>query len=67
VRKPEGKKSFGRPRRRWKCNIKVDLKEIRWESMKWIDLERDGEKLWAYANAIMNIRVPENMREVLTR
>jgi hypothetical protein len=29
--KPEGKTSLGRPRRRWKNNIKTDLKVIRWE------------------------------------
>jgi hypothetical protein len=26
--KPEGKKPFGRPRRRWKENIKINLQEI---------------------------------------
>ena len=25
---PEGKRPFGRPRRRWEDNIKVDLKEV---------------------------------------
>jgi hypothetical protein len=29
VRKPEGKRLTGRPRRRWEDNIKMDLKEIR--------------------------------------
>jgi hypothetical protein len=28
VRKPEGKTSLGRPRRRWECDIKMDLREI---------------------------------------
>jgi hypothetical protein len=28
VRKPEGKISLGRPRRRWEDNIKIDLREI---------------------------------------
>jgi len=26
--KPEGKRKFGRPRRRWKCNIKKDLPDV---------------------------------------
>jgi len=28
VRKPEGKKPLGRPRRRWEENTRMDLKEI---------------------------------------
>jgi hypothetical protein len=28
VRKPEGKRPLGRPRRRWVDNIKIDLREI---------------------------------------
>jgi hypothetical protein len=30
VRKPEGKKPFGRPRRGWEDNIKMDLQEVGW-------------------------------------
>jgi hypothetical protein len=36
--KPEGKRPLGRPRRRWVNNIKIYLREIRWDSMDWIDL-----------------------------
>ena len=28
--KPEGKRPFGRPRRRWEDNIKSDLQEVGW-------------------------------------
>jgi hypothetical protein len=35
---PEGKRPLGRPRRRWVDNIKIDLREIGWDSMDWIDL-----------------------------
>jgi hypothetical protein len=38
VGKPEGKKQLGRPRRRWVDNIKMDLREIRWDGMDWIDV-----------------------------
>jgi hypothetical protein len=38
VRKPEGKRPLGRSRRRWEDNIKMDLKDIVWNSMDWIDL-----------------------------
>jgi hypothetical protein len=33
VGKPEGKRSLGRPRRRWVDNIKMDLREIGWDGM----------------------------------
>ena len=44
VGKPEGKRPFGRPRRRWKDNIKMDLQEVGCGGMDWIDLvqNRDG-------------------------
>jgi hypothetical protein len=41
VGKPEEKTSLGRPRRRWVHNIKIDLKEIGWDGMDWIDLAQD--------------------------
>jgi hypothetical protein len=33
VRKPEGKRPLGRPRRRWVDNIKMDLRAMRWEAV----------------------------------
>jgi hypothetical protein len=38
VGKPEGKRPLGRLRRRWVDNIKIDLREIGWDGMDWIDL-----------------------------
>jgi hypothetical protein len=40
VGKPEGKRSQGRPRRRWVDNIKIDLREIGWDGVVWILLIR---------------------------
>jgi hypothetical protein len=34
----EGKEPLGRPRGKWKNNIKIDLQEVEWEAMDWIDL-----------------------------
>jgi len=34
--KPEGKRSFGRPRSRWEDNIKTDLLEVGCGGMDWI-------------------------------
>jgi hypothetical protein len=41
VGKPEAKRPLGRPRRRWVDIIKMDLSEIRWDDMDWIDLAQD--------------------------
>jgi hypothetical protein len=38
VGKPKEKTPLGRPRRRWEDNIKMDLREIGWGGMEWIDL-----------------------------
>ena len=39
VGKPEGRRPFGRPRRRWEDNIKRDLQEVGWGwGMDWIVL-----------------------------
>jgi hypothetical protein len=38
VGKTEGKTPLGSPRCRWVDNIKMDLREMRWGVMDWIDL-----------------------------
>jgi hypothetical protein len=38
VGKPDGKRPLGRLRRRWMDKIKMDLREIGWGGMDWIDL-----------------------------
>jgi hypothetical protein len=57
VRKPEGKRQLGRPRRRWVDNIKMDLLEIGWGGVDWIGLAQDRDKWRALANVVMNLRV----------
>jgi hypothetical protein len=53
VGNPEGKRPLGRRRRRWEDNIKMDLKDIGWGGMSWIDLAQDR----ALVNTVMNLRV----------
>jgi hypothetical protein len=43
VGKPEGKRPLERPRRRWVDNIKIDLRDIEWDGVDWIDLSQDRE------------------------
>jgi hypothetical protein len=57
VGKPEGR-LLGRPRCRWVGNIKIDLREIGWDDMGWIDLAQDRDQWRALVNTVINLRVP---------
>jgi hypothetical protein len=57
VGKPEGKGPQERPIRRWEYNIKIDLREIGWSGMDWIDLAHDRGQWRALMNTVMNLRV----------
>ena len=52
------KKLFGRPRRRWEDNNKMDLKEVGCHGMDRIDLAQDKDRWRALVRAVMNLRVP---------
>jgi hypothetical protein len=41
VGRPEGEGPLGRPRSRWEDNIKMDLQEVGWWGMDWIELAQD--------------------------
>jgi hypothetical protein len=43
VGKPKGKGPLGRPIHRWENNIKIDLREIEWGGIVWIDLAQDRD------------------------
>jgi hypothetical protein len=58
VGKPEGKRPLGRPRCRWVDNIKMDLREIGWGGMDWIDLAQDRDRWRALVNTVINLWVP---------
>jgi hypothetical protein len=51
--KSEGKRSLGRPRRRWVYNIKVDFRELGWGGMGWINLTQDRDQWRALLNTVM--------------
>jgi hypothetical protein len=55
--KPEGKRPLGRPRRRWEDGIRMDLREIGWGSVEWIQLAQNMGRWWAVANTVMILRV----------
>jgi hypothetical protein len=56
--KPEGKRPLGRPRRRWVDKIKMDLREIDWDGVDWIDMTQDRDHWRALVNTVLNLRVP---------
>jgi hypothetical protein len=57
-RKPEGRRQFRSLRNTWEDNVKVDLREVGWESMEWINLAQDNNKWRVVLNAVMDLRVP---------
>jgi hypothetical protein len=58
VGKPEGKRPLGRPRCRWVDNIKMDLREIGWDGVGWMDMAQDKDQWRALVNMVLNLRVP---------
>jgi hypothetical protein len=54
----EGRRPLGRPRPRREDNIKMDLQEVGWEGVAWIDMAQDRGRWRALVNAVMNLRVP---------
>ena len=57
VRKSQGKRPLGRPRRRWEDNIKLDLREVR-GGADWMELAQNRDRWRALVNTVMNFRVP---------
>jgi hypothetical protein len=57
VGKPEEKRPLGRTRRRWEDGIGMDLREIGWGSVEWIQLAQDRDRWRTLVNTVMNFRV----------
>jgi hypothetical protein len=58
VGKPEGQRPLGRPRRRWVDNIIMDVREIGWDDMGWIELAQDRDQWRALVNTVIKLKVP---------
>jgi hypothetical protein len=58
VRKPEGRRPLGRPRRWWLDNIRMDLVEVGWSGVDWIGLVQDRDRRRSLVNLVLNLRVP---------
>jgi hypothetical protein len=66
VGKPEGKRSLGRPRRRWVDNIRMDLGEVGWGDVDWIGLAEDTNSRRALVNSVLNLRDPRYAGKLLS-
>jgi hypothetical protein len=58
VGKTEGKRTLGRPRRRWDDNIKMDIQEVGDGVTDWFELAQNRDRWRALVTAVMNLRVP---------
>jgi hypothetical protein len=56
--KPEGRRSLGKPRQIWVDNVEMDLTEVEWVGMDWIDLAQNRDQWRALVNTEINFRVP---------
>jgi hypothetical protein len=66
VRKPEGKRQLGRPRRRWEDNVRMDLQDVGCGCEEWIGLAQDRDRWRALVSAVRNLRVQQNAGNFLT-
>jgi len=66
VERPDGNRTFGKSVSRWEDNSKLDLKDVGWESIGWIDLAQDRDRWRTLVNAVMNLRVPQKVGYFLT-
>ena len=57
VGKCKGKISLERGWRRWKGNVEMNLREMRWECVDWVRLAQERDKWRAVVNTAMNLAV----------
>jgi hypothetical protein len=55
--RPERRRPLGRPRCRLEDNIEMDLQEVGWVIVDWIDMAQDRDRWRALVIAVMNLRV----------
>jgi hypothetical protein len=58
VGKLGGKIPLGKHRHRWEDNTEMDLREIGWGGMEWINLAQDRDQWRAFVNTMVNLQVP---------
>jgi len=56
--KSESKKPLERPRRRWEENIRIYIRETRWEVVYWAHMAEDKDQWRGQMNTVVDLRVP---------
>jgi hypothetical protein len=54
----EGKGPLGTSWHRWEDNIKMDLQEVGWVGVDWVDLAQERDRWHMLVNVGMNLWVP---------
>jgi hypothetical protein len=57
VGKPARNRPLERPEFRWEYNIKMDLEEVGFGDLDWIEMAQDRGRWRALVNAVINLRV----------
>jgi hypothetical protein len=52
-----GRRTLGRPKCSWEDNIKIDLPDVGWRGMDWIDLAQDRDRWRALVIWLINLWV----------
>jgi hypothetical protein len=55
MKKLEGKRALGRPRRRWVDNIRMDFREIGLDGVDWMNMAQDRDQWRSLVNTVMNV------------
>jgi len=50
--------SLGRRKRRWENNFQINLKEMGWKRVDWINLAQDRGKWQPFVSTVTTLRVP---------
>jgi hypothetical protein len=58
VGRPGRKKPLGKHRHRWEDNIKMDIQEVGWGGMDWLELSQGRDRWWVLVNLVLNVQVP---------
>jgi hypothetical protein len=58
VGKPEGNRPLGRLKSRVEDSVRLDLREIGWNVLDWINLAQDRDRWLSVVNTVINLRVP---------
>jgi hypothetical protein len=58
ILKSEGKRPLGKIRRRWDDSIRMDVREVKWEVVNWMNLAQNMDQWRPLVNTVMNLLVP---------